>query len=715
MSIVFFTNCQGKFIYNYLKHIDFFKSYNVVFTENYNIDIKVIQDCDIFIYQPVNNYTINTNNSLLYLLKESCIKICIPSIQVDMWPIYEDKSDDMSIGYYGGDIINNYRKIGYDLNIILNMYDTGKLCFNLYNRLHNSLEYLKHKEDTYCNINVSDFILKNYKKYRLFNNQSEPNGIISSYIAKEICKLLKVDFPDINIYSQQNINCTLSLASLPDSIYMKADLDLRYIGNNISDASKTYYRELIIKIFNEPSFVKYMYKPKKQFITFSAGDPNYYAAGIRLINQANNIAIFDKIKLYTDEDLKNDNNFWPIHSRFIEKNKRGYGYWIWKSYIIKKTMEEMNDGDMLLYLDCGCEIDILKREQIMKFFNYVKQDYIIGSQHGRERQYNKMDLILHLDMLYDKYLNTDQRQAGAVMYLVCNKTRKFVNQWYETCCNYHLIDDSVSIHTNLESIIEHRHDQSVFSLLTKKYNIFSKRYLPNCISYCRQRSGNSDLQVYNFNGQAEQDKFVLNILKYRQSGYFLEIGSSHPININNTYILEKAYNWKGIMVDDSIEWLENYKIYRPNSIYVIHDATNIDYINLFQDINAPLNIDYLQIDLESTNGSTLKTLENLDNKVMDTYKFAVVTFKHDCKAELCHLPIVQMTRTKSREIFKKRGYICVFEDIHNISPESVYEDWYVHPELVDIEYIANLKEKNMNKYVANSITGKSINWQSINY
>lgn len=53
----------------------------------------------------------------------------------------------------------------------------------------------------------------------------------------------------------------------------------------------------------------------------------------------------------------------------------------------------------------------------------------------------------------------------------------------------------------------------------------------------------------NFNGQAEQDKFVLNILNNKKNGFFLELGSNHPIIINNTYVLEKEYNWKGIMVE----------------------------------------------------------------------------------------------------------------------------------------------------------------------
>ena len=37
-----------------------------------------------------------------------------------------------------------------------------------------------------------------------------------------------------------------------------------------------------------------------------------------------------------------------------------------------------------------------------------------------------------------------------------------------------------------------------------------------------------------FNGQAEQDKFVVSILKNKTDGFFLELGSNCPININNT-------------------------------------------------------------------------------------------------------------------------------------------------------------------------------------
>ena len=213
-----------------------------------------------------------------------------------------------------------------------------------------------------------------------------------------------------------------------------------------------------------------------------------------------------------------------------------------------------------------------------------------------------------------------------------------------------------------------------------------------------------------YNGQAEQDKFVLNILKHKQNGYFLEIGSNDPITINNTYLLEKKYNWKGIMVEYTSSFLPLYKAHRSNSIHIMNDATMIDYKTLFNSNNVPSSIDYLQIDLEVNNGSTLKTLEKLNNEIFDDYKFATVTFEHDIYKENFN-----NTREKSRKIFKDRGYVCVFEDIHNLLPQYVYEDWYVHPDLVDMEYVNQLKNNNNKNYVDNSITTKSINWQAIEY
>jgi hypothetical protein len=232
----------------------------------------------------------------------------------------------------------------------------------------------------------------------------------------------------------------------------------------------------------------------KHFITFGAGEQNFIDAGNRLVGQAESTGKFDSVRLFTDIDLKDDTEFWPKHSEFILKNRRGYGYWIWKPYLIKRTMDALVDGDILLYLDSGCEIDARFSNHFDKLFDIVKKDYIIGSKVCIERVWNKMDLIVELDMLDDKHLNSLIRQGGTNMFYVCDKTRELVRRWYELACNYHFIDDSPSILPNLPDFKEHRHDQSIFSLLTKKMGLFSKEGLGPVIKIYRNKTGTSKLK-----------------------------------------------------------------------------------------------------------------------------------------------------------------------------------------------------------------------------
>ena len=79
---------------------------------------------------------------------------------------------------------------------------------------------------------------------------------------------------------------------------------------------------------------------------------------------------------------------------------------------------------------------------------------------------------------------------------------------------------------------------------------------------------------------------------------------------------------------------------------------------------------------------------------MDEWKFAVVTFEHDIYTGNHY-----NTREKSRAIFKRRGYVRVFSDVTN--ERNPYEDWYVYPDLVDMNLVAR------------HMTDKSMEWTQI--
>lgn len=178
------------------------------------------------------------------------------------------------------------------------------------------------------------------------------------------------------------------------------------------------------------------------------------------------------------------------------------------------------------------------------------------------------------------------------------------------------------------------------------------------------------------NSQASQDLFVLLMTQYKRGGTFLEIGSNDPVKTNNSYLLESAYGWTGIMVEYDATFKDAYKSLRPGSKHVFQDARTVDYASLLESIST---MDYLQIDLDVNNRSTLDTLELLDTTVFNTTKFSVVTFEHDI-----YTGDYFETRAKSREIFERRGYQLVCPDVAVFfnGARCEFEDWYVHRDII---------------------------------
>ena len=201
----------------------------------------------------------------------------------------------------------------------------------------------------------------------------------------------------------------------------------------------------------------------------------------RISREALTFNIFKKIFQYSDVDEEYKN----IHKNFFEKNKKGYGYWISKSKIILQTLKNIEENDILLYCDSGCVLNIEGKPRLLQYFEIVKnhptgivcfqlKDLLkTGEIMHPEKRWNKRDTIESIlgNNPSDTILNTSQCEAGMIFIKKCDLSMKIIEEWYEFCQNYHLIDDSPSIKTNDLIFQEHRHDQSVFSLLAKKYDV----------------------------------------------------------------------------------------------------------------------------------------------------------------------------------------------------------------------------------------------------
>jgi hypothetical protein len=209
---------------------------------------------------------------------------------------------------------------------------------------------------------------------------------------------------------------------------------------------------------------------QKWFMTFGAPTENYHNAVSRLCREVDELGVFDRIIGYTEKDIMDDEEFWNKHKESILSNKRGYGYWIWKSYLTKKTLEMMADNDIVVYLDAGCKINPHGKPRLLEYFDIVNQskfaNFSIQLEH-LEKTWTKMDVIHYYDANRPDILETGQLISGIYILRKCQHTIDIIDRWYEGSCNYNLPDDSPSSIPNDPSFIENRHDQSLFSVIRK--------------------------------------------------------------------------------------------------------------------------------------------------------------------------------------------------------------------------------------------------------
>lgn len=150
--------------------------------------------------------------------------------------------------------------------------------------------------------------------------------------------------------------------------------------------------------------------------------------------------------------------------RHILKHERGAGYWLWKPYIIHKSIKAANKGDFILYTDAGVEII-----NDLSILTTLDQDILLFRNMYQHEQWCKMDTMYSINGR--RSMPIKQCQASAMMFKVCEYSKTFVIQWSVWCEIEKHIDDSPSIMPNHPMFKEHRHDQAILTCMAYRYNL----------------------------------------------------------------------------------------------------------------------------------------------------------------------------------------------------------------------------------------------------
>jgi len=231
-------------------------------------------------------------------------------------------------------------------------------------------------------------------------------------------------------------------------------------------------------------------------------------------------------------------------------------------------------------------------------------------------------------------------------------------------------------YTYFEDLVSKNDKAFVLDFLKKIYLNSKKKNILNTLKYLSFSKS-----------QLCQDLFVLNQLNFKRNGFFVEFGAANGVLHSNTFLLEKKFNWNGIVAEPAKKYykslLSNRKCNVSNkiiwkssnlkllfnetfqglastidsfSLLDIHKSaritqnkkylvTTISLNDLLDNFNAPRIIDYLSIDTE---GSEFEILNNFNFK---KYKFRVIT----CE--------IFSNKRKLNSLLYNHNYRQIFKDV----------------------------------------------------
>ena len=213
------------------------------------------------------------------------------------------------------------------------------------------------------------------------------------------------------------------------------------------------------------------------FITY--GDSKFQKSKNRLLKEAEEFNIFQTVKGYGPQDLSGDfiNKY-----KNIFKNSRGGGYWIWRPYILRKAINNINDGEYLIYLDAGCTLNKYGKN---RFYQYIDKLENSKNNYG----------ILSFQMTNDNFINDLQKEKwwttsqifdifnikpvseigesgqylGGVLIMKKNKhLLEYLNKYEDIIYNNELLITDIYNHKKQhDEFKSNRHEQSISSILRK--------------------------------------------------------------------------------------------------------------------------------------------------------------------------------------------------------------------------------------------------------
>jgi len=206
---------------------------------------------------------------------------------------------------------------------------------------------------------------------------------------------------------------------------------------------------------------------------------------------------FYDVMTFTEEDIRdfyNSDAVKPIVYRNDGSLGQGFGYYVFKPYIILQTLKRVPIGAIVLYSDCDMEKykdyqNVLSNVHVENVFRAVKfQNIYVQHSSFLNGSYCKRDVLISMNCDTPTFRKSPQLQANLIALRNTPETQSIINEWLSWCTHIDNLvcgEDDLEMrkkypeknvskygHLEHETFAAHRHDQAILTCLLHEKKMF---------------------------------------------------------------------------------------------------------------------------------------------------------------------------------------------------------------------------------------------------
>ncbi len=162
--------------------------------------------------------------------------------------------------------------------------------------------------------------------------------------------------------------------------------------------------------------------------------------------------------------------YWTAHKKLATGPTCGHKSW--KAYIVMRELLNVDEGDVVLYLDADIRwrpgVDLLAR-----FVDVAKErGIVLRRSRFKNREFTQRDTFVCMGMNEEKYWKAPQVFGGMLAFERGNRALRFVHDWLVASLSYDVITAKKSTRgKEFPTFCAHRREQSILSTLAVHYDV----------------------------------------------------------------------------------------------------------------------------------------------------------------------------------------------------------------------------------------------------